>query len=1127
MQPFRHIAARHVIVLAVAMIAATVTASAQRLVVETTTMSAVGRAVRVYMHSVDMARASVMPLPVALPGAAPLSRLSATSVEGSIALTTGDFSGGPAALRNEALTYTSVMQCSPFRVLMYHAVARDPAWRQTATAMTGYDEGPMIVMIESGSTDDGAGAGRLALYPAARPAVTRGAPISPPPDPSAVWSLPGQAEHVVLMDGLTRVAVLGHGTYGSGAWLRVLNAISGEVLLDTLPLPSPSDAADTEPGGMALSADGGRLFVVTSGYATDQSTGDPVSWIHAFDVETWTEQSTPLEIPGAARAGDQVLRADINGGVWAATRWPVAGFAYVAHASWSADGLVRDVAHSFTTTDPVLVATSPDSGEILVAADAAIERWDADGTLLARAEYASPVRVLAWTAEGCFAGESGRVHRVDPNTAASEGSVQLQSGHVSDLMLVPAQTLPDGDSDGDGLGAAEESQFGTSLTDPDTDSDGIPDGIDVEPLAPSPLLQAQPALIFRGDSVGRDVKSVWLIAYLGMTSGYRVDTPDEFASWLRVAPQSGDTPDRVLVGIDPVHFGGAPATTMSGWIDVVAEGLREHVPATLSPQRIEVHVLPKQARIRRILWAFVDDSATGLRDAADRRGLKAVADLLSAAPFYFSHEEHAGPFANALSPYTIIVMDVEAAARGLLNPHALLDFVGHGGALLLLGKHLPDTDEDSLRWLRPMGVHFDPATPVNGLFTAERTEGLTAHWGGVAIRGGSVLRIAAPADALVAGPSESGYGVFVARDYGRGRVAALAAATPLESAAMATTPARQFSEDLFRWLAQAGIEVADRDGDSLPDWMEDKNGNGALEWRETNPDRADSDGDGIDDGYEDSNWNGTLDEGETDPLQRDSDGDGVFDGADPSPVPLPGAPLVAQISPEVGPAEGGNDVIVSGKHLPSDSVVWFGTRRTAYVARINPDELLVEAPPAEEPGPVDIRVTDSSERNTITIAQAYTYLPRTQLRATLQNLGVNSVAGGIYRGSVGIALEGSPIDVRRVRVHLRADPGGVVTWGAVEAGSAVAQLGRRVTGMALRPDLLAVDLHEFPGRHLRLNGQIAVVHWESRTPPADTPLAFRIERVVTRVRSGEVVPTLPGDPLQPIKHATRPRRATE
>ena len=99
--------------------------------------------------------------------------------------------------------------------------------------------------------------------------------------------------------------------------------------------------------------------------------------------------------------------------------------------------------------------------------------------------------------------------------------------------------------------------------------------------------------------------------------------------------------------------------------------------------------------------------------------------------------------------------------------------------------------------------------------------------------------------------------------------------------------------------------MRDTDGDGIIDGVEDANQNGRVDSGETNPVLRDSDRDGLCDGYcvvdystrtgysapqdfvpqkqnkyvywEDKNLNGKLDEKETDPLSVDTDGDGVLD----------------------------------------------------------------------------------------------------------------------------------------------------------------------------------------------------------------------------------------------------------
>ncbi len=73
-------------------------------------------------------------------------------------------------------------------------------------------------------------------------------------------------------------------------------------------------------------------------------------------------------------------------------------------------------------------------------------------------------------------------------------------------------------------------------------------------------------------------------------------------------------------------------------------------------------------------------------------------------------------------------------------------------------------------------------------------------------------------------------------------------------------------------------EKTDTDQDGLGDGLEDADRDGEVDSDETDPCLWDTDGDGIGDGLEDANRNGLVDPGETDPLKKDTDGDGLSDG---------------------------------------------------------------------------------------------------------------------------------------------------------------------------------------------------------------------------------------------------------
>src|SRR5205085_5688839 len=113
--------------------------------------------------------------------------------------------------------------------------------------------------------------------------------------------------------------------------------------------------------------------------------------------------------------------------------------------------------------------------------------------------------------------------------------------------------------------------------------------------------------------------------------------------------------------------------------------------------------------------------------------------------------------------------------------------------------------------------------------------------------GGAAWGIEGAAADMVVHGKDASMGPLCAMEYGYGRTAILGTATPLRDEALASAPGTAFAEDVFEWLARAGQDRHDMDGDSLPDGMEDANDNGTVDTGETSFLLADSDGDGIPD----------------------------------------------------------------------------------------------------------------------------------------------------------------------------------------------------------------------------------------------------------------------------------------
>jgi hypothetical protein len=143
-------------------------------------------------------------------------------------------------------------------------------------------------------------------------------------------------------------------------------------------------------------------------------------------------------------------------------------------------------------------------------------------------------------------------------------------------------------------------------------------------------------------------------------------------------------------------------------------------------------------------------------------------------------------------------------------------------------------------------------------------------------------------------------------------------------------------------FSQSNPLSADSDNDGMPDGVEDRNRDGAIDDptaspRETSPSLADSDADGLCDGAlaaagcnagEDLNANGTVDPGETDPRQPDidTDGDGIVDwietsaGLDPASADTDGDGLCdGPLVPAMATCVGGEDMDADGVVDPGET----------------------------------------------------------------------------------------------------------------------------------------------------------------------------------------------------------------
>jgi hypothetical protein len=455
-----------------------------------------------------------------------------------------------------------------------------------------------------------------------------------------------------------------------------------------------------------------------------------------------------------------------------------------------------------------------------------------------------------------------------------------------------------------------------------------------------------------------------------------------------------------------------------------------------------------------------------------------LAELLAGSPHHFAHQEVSGPFSEPLDPYTVVVLDAAAAAQGAVTRQAMLDYVIQGGALLFLGGWSEHGHDRSLgAWLSPLGIHVDTAIRVDGCYAALGEDAITQYWRDFTVERGCAI-----------GTEADGGAAFLARAYGWGRLALLAGPTPLESKALAGEAEQRFASELFEWLARAGVEIRDSDGDGLPDNIEDANGNGVLDSGETDPLNPDTDGDGLPDGMEDTNRNGIPDDGETDPRNPDSNFDGVFDGADPSACPAYGTPIITGVTPQTR-AEGGEQVLVTGNHFSPECGFWFGDRQAPWARIVNEGQAWVTTPDfgTDEGAEVPVRVLCGSTREG-TLPGGYQYAPRTRVRVRLLPVGTPASGPAEASGELALNLDiPEGVTLGRVVVLVKAEPAAGFVWDAPRLGAAAEQ-SKHVVAEHLIPEGTVVALLDPTGPARSASGEWLRLSWR-RTRPDGAPAA--------------------------------------
>jgi len=1046
-------------------------ASAQHLLVRTTARTASRQETRQTLHVVDMAQGDIFPWRATLPGMECASRLTICRDNVCAFVATRKLwphpEGWPARL-----TAVSAVSLNPLEVLEAGGagVLLEPDQEfGCVMPQLGASSIPVLMFDPPDSLPD---TGRVTL---------RGFDPSAgfEPAPRASWRVPGVPVQALPLLSSQRAAVLCHGPHGASVVVVDLRT-QGLAAEASLPLPGGEPVHGAEsPLEMAISADGSRLLVLTSGFSLESPEGTRRSWLHQLDAATLQLVDEPLELPGVPQSPARSLWPLGNGACWIATRRPGEGFAFLHRLPLTASA-PRAVEQPFTNVPEALLAAPAPKGDALaVGVRNRLEIWPAGEPAGMPLQFEDELTFATWLESGLFVGEGRRLHQVNPGTGVVMATIAFTTG-------IPAEVLP-----------LESGAASMELPLPDGGASAI-----------------WPAVVaFRGEAVGHERRVIRMRAEGQPEIPWRLEYDAAAMPWLHVHPRSGGPgqAEFAVMGVDAsVSTAQPPDALLRGFIRIIlgdevslagGPGAREHAMVVL--------VSPRPSGPRRILWLLGhSEGAEELLISGGGHPLQAATALLAGPPHWFSHQAASSPLSEPLTEHTLVVLTARAASEGIVTRQALLSCVAAGGGVLFLGSHLEESEGRALTdWLAPIGVRLDTTKAVSGEFDVSGAPLLCRNWDRVAIQQGCRIEVNPPGTTLVRDPAR-GSAIFAVAPYGLGRFAFLASATPLENAALSGTAQRRFVGDLIRWLDSAAREVSDVDGDGIPDAIEDANQNGALDPGETDRFNPDTDGDGIPDGIEDRNRNGRVDEGETSAINPDSDGDGIPDGADLSPLPAAGAPVIDAVRPAAWPAEGGTWVQLSGRNFAPGMRVRFGGLPAEQVRVLGPQglEALLPAWPQEEGGVVDVAVEGLAPGPGSTIPGGFRYLPRSAV--TLELGPVDITGNGEFQLAL-TASAGRMAQVDRLTFRVNTEPPRALEWLDVLPGADALRSGRQVTS---RPDPeggLWLDIS--PARAGYPLGVLVRIHGRPTAQPSETAPEFTITRARAFTPGGVLLEVVTGN----------------
>ncbi|GMV99888.1 MAG: hypothetical protein AMXMBFR84_10270 [Candidatus Hydrogenedentota bacterium] len=856
---------------------------------------------------------------------------------------------------------------------------------------------------------------------------------SVPHDDPTRWLLPGMPVGAAYVAGLGKVAILCEGVSGDPPFLYVRDVTGPQEPPAYYPI---SDAVQRKrPIAIQAAPNGDRVYVLVSGYQEGTS---HEAWCHVYDPQTWAFAAEAVPVAGSATPADPSLLALAGGICWINTYSPVAGFGHLTRIRLDGLTALKEVEQSFSGVGMPLSLAVHSGGSVAVGAGKRLEIWRSGfPQSSASMSFEGHVRALAWESESLLVGEGNRVHRIDPETRAIGSTATFQQGVVTRLLPFSTGKVP-------------------------------------EMSLPASRAVVPPVMAFRGEAAGREMRALRIAASNGGSVAWDAQFDREAMPWLRAFPLRGSTPGLCYLGIDPTLYG--PGDSVSGVLKVnVADPISG--PLGESPARVIVDVVPARQGPRRIFWILGGTDDDSLRGPNDPYRLKALVDRLSGPPFHFSHHLIRGTVMEPLDKAAVVVINAAAAARGMVTRAAVLDYVSRGGALLFLNAQLNEEGvRDITHWIGPSGVYLENAVSADGIFPSHGEHPLSRMWQNFHVTGAG-LRADGHVRALAGDERAT---VLAVAHYDAGRIAAMAGATPIESDAMAHLANQRFASALFSWLAKAGGEVSDLDGDGLSDAVEDQNGNGLVDSGETDKLNPDTDGDGIADGVEDRNRNGVVDEGETSPINADSDADGTLDGADEAPLPPVGAPHVASLEPQSWPAEGGVQVLIEGRNFAPDSQVWFGDLRATTVRPMGATALLAEAPPypRKEGGTTDVRVVNPATDLNGVLPEAFRYVELSKVRMWLDQAGAAQTQ---YTGTASVYLAADPeVAIGSVAFDIATEPRRLLRFGQARQGAAAEYISQMHMGQEDSPRAVFVEATIKENRPEQ--SELLSIAWTSDTP---------------------------------------------